>query len=161
MRHNGNGRSLIPEDWNEDNDPEKDFPLKESYQDFANRERNFEITMQDIKLGFVVDAREIGKDDGYYFAAFNGTSPYLALGDLRCRIRRALCVKHLQKRPSGEYSAADDTLRGRISFDRDTNQVAFVVDGILLPLKDFARIVSTFEGFQFSLRFYDRTEEVP
>lgn len=160
MDYRGNGRFHIPEEGDEDSDPHRHFPMTESYRDFKEREREFEITMRDVAFGYCVEARETGVEDGYCFTAFDANSPYLALGQLRCRMYRALSTRHLEKRDE-QYIPAHDILRGRITWDGATETVAFVVDGILLPLDVFARVVSTFEGFQFRLEFFDRSAEVP
>lgn len=143
------------------NDPKNDFPMRETFQDFAGQERLFEITLRDVKLGFLVEAEEVGKNGhGYEFAAFDAPSPYLALYELRGKLRRMLCTRHLEKAPDGQYLPAHKTLRGRITGDADTGEPMFVLDGIALSLQEFAKLIQTHEGFQFSLRFFDPAEEV-
>lgn len=155
MDHRGNGRFHIPNEGDDDGD----FPITETFRDFQGSERAFEITMREAALGYCVEARETNVEDGYCFTAFDANSPYLALGELRRRMYRALSTRHLEER-GDQYIPAHDILRGRITWDGESRSVAFVVDGILLPLEEFARVVSTFEGFQFRLQFFDRSEEV-
>lgn len=140
-----------------DNDPEKDFPIQDEVWDFEGKERKFEITYRDIGLGYMLDARELGKEEGYMFSAFDANSPYLALGKIRDKMHRALSTRHLIKR-HGEWSIFHDTLKGRISCE--DGRAVFVVDGVPLSLEDFNRIVLTYEGWQFSLKFADSSEEV-
>jgi hypothetical protein len=135
--------------------------MRESFVDYAGQERVFDITLRDVQLGHLVEADEVGKDSlGYQFAAFNASSPYLALGDLRVKMRRALSTRHLEQRPDGHTLPAHDTLRGRITGDPAAEGPIFVVDGTPLSLEEFGRIVQTHEGFQFSFRFFDRDEEL-
>lgn len=143
------------------NDPSKDFPMRETFVDFAGQERVFDITLRDVQLGYLVEADEVGKGYlGYQFATFSATSPYLALGDLRVKMRRALSTRHLKQSPEGHSLPAHDTLRGRITGDRDAEGPIFVVDGVPLSLEEFGRLVQTYEGWQFSFRFVDRDAEV-
>src|SRR6058998_2338059 len=107
-----------------ENDPEKDFPIQEMVHDFNGKERKFEITYRDVGLGFAVDAREIGKEEGYEFSAFDATSPYLALGKLRDQIGKMLSTRHLIKR-EGKWNILHDTLKGRIAYNE--GQALFVV----------------------------------
>jgi len=44
-------------------------------------------------------------------------------------------------------------VRGRISYS--DGEVAFVIDGHLLTLRQFAKMVETFEGFEFRLDIRD------
>ena len=101
-------------------------------------------------LGFGVQAEEEGKEgQGFFFREFDATSPYLALGRLRGRIEKALATRHIEQQDSGSFRATHRTLRGRISYS--DGQVAFVMDGQLLTLPQFAEMVETFEGFEFRL----------
>lgn len=152
-----NGRYLPFKEDRPANDPERDFPIHEGLRDFAGKQRHFEITYHDIGLGFIVDARENVKGDGgYQFSAFDGNSPYLALGKLRAKMSKALSIRHIYKE-KGRYILAHDTLRGWITYRN--GEVFFVVDGIPLSLKKLGKIAETREGWQFTLRFIDRTDD--
>jgi hypothetical protein len=151
-----NGRYLPFEPEREENNPEHDFPMKEEFQDFAGKKRQFEITYHDVGLGYTVQAVELGKDgNGYIFSTFAHGSPYLAIGQLRDKIRQNLSTRHLRKE-HGHYFPAHDTLKGRIT--SDNGRVAVVVDGVLLSLKELGKMLDTYEGWEFDLRFRDRTE---
>ncbi len=152
-----NGRFFPFEEDRKENDPEQDFPIQEKVRDFSGKERQFEIRYHDAQLGFIVDAIEKVKGDGgYYFSAFDTSSPYIALGKLRDKMRRRLSTKHIYKE-KGRYYPSHDTLRGRITY-RDS-QVLFVVDGIPLSLKQLGKMAETYEGWEFTLRFIDRSED--
>lgn len=105
-------------------------------------------------LGFGVQAQEEGKDgEGFFFREFDATSPYLALGRLRGRIREALATRHIEEREPGNFQTTHRTVRGRISYS--SGEVAFVIDGQLLTLQQFGKMVETYEGFEFRLDIRD------
>jgi hypothetical protein len=124
--------------------------------------RWFVISLDEVELGYAVSATEDETDgeDGYYFREFDPNSPFLALGRLRGRIRHALATRHLQELSPGVFLPLHDTLRGRISYSREEDEVAFVIDGKFLTLSQFAKMVETYEGWQFRLDFLDEGEEV-
>jgi hypothetical protein len=87
--------------------------------------------------------------DGFLFRSYSETSPYSALGHLRDKIRRSLATRHL----SGSRGGRDmlhDTLRGRITSGGDRG-VVLVVDGKPLDMDDLARILESWEGWEFEL----------
>jgi hypothetical protein len=100
-----------------------------------------------------VHAEEEGKDgQGYFFREFDAASPYLALGRVRGRIETALATRHIEQcdQPEvGDYRMTHQTLRGRVSYSQ--NEVAFVIDGQLLTLQEFGKMIVTFEGYEFRL----------
>ena len=84
-----NGRYLPFQPEREENDPDRDFPMKEEFQDFAGKKREFEFTYHDVGLGYTVQAEEFGKDGlGYLFSAFSSGSPNLAWESFGARSAR-------------------------------------------------------------------------
>jgi len=152
-----NGKYFPFEEGKEENNPEKDFPIEDVVHNFTGKERKFKITFHEIGLGYIVDALEVGKYEGYQFSAFDSMSPYLALGKLRDKMGKMLSSRHLIKR-EGRWSMLHDTLIGRISYD--DGKAVFVVDGIPLSLDELGKIASSHEGWQFRLQIVDRTEDV-
>ena len=65
----------------------------------------------------------------------------------------ALATRHLEQPEPGNFQAAHQTVRGRISYSN--GEVAFVIDGQLLTLQQFGKLVETFEGFEFRLDIRD------
>ena len=145
-----NGRWRLPDESGKRDDPDKDFPIRQAFTDCSGQARNFVITYFRLNLGFGVQAEEEGKgEQGYFFREFDAVSPYLALGRIRGRIETALATRHIEQREPGGFQATHGTVRGRISYS--DGQVAFVVDGHLLTLEQFGKMVETFEGFEFRL----------
>lgn len=151
---NSNGRWRVPDESGERDDPDKDFPCRQTFTDYSGQTRYFVVSYFHARLGFGVQAEEEGKEaQGYLFREFDATSPYLALGRLRGRIRTALATRHLEQPEPGNFQAAHQTVRGRISYSN--GEVAFVIDGQLLTLPQFGKLVETFEGFEFRLDIRD------
>jgi hypothetical protein len=160
MIRSGNGR-FHPRDPGNSSDPHDVFPLREDFGDCCGQRRWFVVSMDEVQLGYAISAQEEGVEggDGYYFREFDANSPFLALGQLRGRIRRALATRHVEERAPGDFLPLHDTLRGRISYSREEDEVAFVIDGKSLTLAQFAKMVQMFEGWQFRLDFLEEGEE--
>jgi hypothetical protein len=149
-----NGRWRVPDDADKPEDPENDFPFQQTFSDYSGQERDFVFSCFRTSLGFGVQAEEQGKDgEGFFFREFDATSPYLALGRLQRRIRKAIATRHIEQLAPGDFQATHQTVRGRISSAE--GKVAFVIDGQLLTLQQFGRMVETFEGFEFRLDIQD------
>jgi len=149
-----NGRWRLPDESGKRDDPDKDFPVRQAFTDCSGQTRHFVISYFRASLGFGVQAEEQGKDgQGFFFREFDATSPYLALGRLRARIRKALATRHIEQSEPGHFQATHQTVRGRISYC--DGEVAFIIDGQLLTLPQFGKMVETFEGFEFRLDIRD------
>jgi len=162
MIRDGNGRFRPPGDPESSRDPEGVFPLRDDFCDCCGQRRWFVMAMEHVQLGYAISATEENTEDneGYQFREFDPISPYLALGRLRARIQRALAIRHLEERAPGDFVPLHDTLRGRISYSNEEDEVAFVIDGKSLTLAQFARIVAMHEGWQFRFEFVDEGDEV-
>jgi hypothetical protein len=155
----GNGRPLGDSSGAED--PDADFPLHDTYTDCAGQQRQFTISFTRIPLGFSVEAQEEDVEgEGYYFHDFDPISPYHSLGRIRRRIRRALSTRHIEERHPGVFQATHETLRARISYSAERDEVAFVIDGKLLTLSQFGKLLEAFEGWQFRLDIFDSSDDV-
>lgn len=140
------------DDWKDDDD----FPMTESFWDFTGKQREFVIQLHAQPRGYFLMAtekRESSLVDGYQFAAHSPTDPYFALGVLRGRIRRGLATRYLVSR-NGEVSFSHDTVQGHIGYS------GVVIDGVFIPFDQFAYLLQTYEGFQFSLRIADPYDEL-
>lgn len=140
------------------NEPERGFPLRDSIEDAFGNLRTFVITSDTLPLGYILRAREEGKDGlGYEFAAFSATNPYNALGTLRQRMYRALATRHISAQDN-RYQMMHDRIQGRITWS-EAKGVVLVVDGIPLGIDDLADILATHEGWQFRLEIADETDD--
>ncbi len=93
-----NGRWRVPDESGKHDDPDKDFPFRQAFTDCSGQERSFVISYFHTSLGFGVQAEEEGKEgQGFFFREFDATSPYLALGRLQRRIRKALATRHIEQ----------------------------------------------------------------
>lgn len=57
------------------------------------------------------------------------------------------------QREPGNFQATHRTVRGRIT--SSDGELGFVIDGQFLTLQQFAKMVETFEGFEFRLDIRD------
>lgn len=104
--------------------------------------------------GWIVTATErTAAGDGYRFESFDSSDPYQALGRLRTKVRRHLATKYL--RPGPELELSHDRAFGRITWDSAEDEVMMVIDGRSVSLQELARLLSTYEGWQFQLRMID------
>jgi len=78
------------------------------------------------------------------------------------RIRRTLSRKHIEPCDITQYRITQqDTVRGYISSncnEIDDNPL-LVIDGKEICWNEFGKMLSTFEGFNFKLEIFDKTEE--
>jgi hypothetical protein len=134
-----------------------DFPMRDIVEDYAGRERVFEINCHENALGWTVRAVEEGRDGGgYEFAAYSETSPYSALGRVRDKMRRGLATRYIRESQFG-YELTHDQIRGRIESDLEGG-ISLIVDGLPLSIDDLAQILSAYEGWTLSLRVEDGLE---
>jgi len=130
------------------------FPKKEECVDFAGRTRTFNIQLNEVPWGYILQANEdVEGDDGYRFRVFSPVDPSYALGLLRTKIAKMLSVRHLFGQ-EGRLSLTHDRLRGRIAAD------GVVVDGTFLTFDQLAELLQAHEGFQFDLKIVDSTDEL-
>jgi hypothetical protein len=135
--------------------PEKDFPLRDTWEDFAGKTRTFEINYDPVPTGFSVQAVEVGKKRrGYEFSSFDPNDPYLALGRVRGKIRRALATRYLKK--NGTLTHND--VRGRITYFEEEDNAGLVIDGKPITTEEFTTILRSHEGWDFELRFVEPTD---
>lgn len=58
-----------------------------------------------------------------------------------------------QELSPGDFQTTHQTVRGRISYAHE--EVTFVIDGQLLTLQQFGKMVEAYEGFEFCLHIED------
>lgn len=134
--------------------------------DFAGVEHEFHFV---TRLGgdiVSIDAVEIkaGKAQGYEFSVIGDDPEKDTLDLFRMlvdRIKRSLAIRHLETDDFGLQIAEPGIVRARISSDPN---MAFglpllVIDGKEIDWAEFGRMLLTYEGFQFKMEIFDRSEE--
>ncbi len=134
------------------NSLEKDFPKEETFTDCRGTEREFVIDASRVGSRYFVKARERNdRPNGYEFAA-SSTDPYAALGQLRSKIRKGLSSRYLIFE-LGKRSLSHDEVKGHVGFG------GVVVDGEFMSFKEFIEMLQTYEGWQFSLKIADPSDD--
>jgi acid stress-induced BolA-like protein IbaG/YrbA len=89
---------------------------------------------------------------------------FALLGRMVERIRKALSVKHINDAGDGHgFQIIDLTVRAKIecgNSEDDDYAPCFVIDGKEVSLQEFGHMLSSFEGWQFKLEIFDRSEDV-
>ena len=116
-----------------------------------------------------IDAYEVkeGEADGYEFQmiGFDPEGEILELyRDLFDKMRRAMAQKHLTVGEFGLAIADHQTVRARIDCDIDGDEYGerrprLVIDGKPIDWDHFGRMLMVFEGWQFKMEVYDKSEE--
>jgi hypothetical protein len=83
---------------------------------------------------------------------------------LKAKIKRGVNKRYLKMREGCLGIDDDNELQGRIEWDnqsKDTHyENYFVIDGKRITIEDFAEILKSWEGWQFSFKIFDRTEAI-
>jgi len=133
--------------------------------DCAGEQHEFHFRTRLLGAVVAVDAFELmrGQPAGYQFQIIDDSEVELVslLGRLIERMRRRLSFKDLVQSDQ-RLSIADQTVRGRIEWDESTNgrMPMLVIDGRDVSWKELGRMLMTFEGWQFRMEIFDRSEEV-
>lgn len=133
--------------------------------DCKGRAHDFHFRTHLFGAGVALDAFELrdGNPAGYHFQIIDNDpeADLMALfGRLVEKIRRALSIKHLKQGSLG-LQVADQVVRGRIEWDEDEDGRVplLVIDGREITWDQFGRMLMTFEGWQFKLEIFDKSEE--
>lgn len=134
--------------------------------DCAGERHEFHFRMQLLGSMAVLDAFELtaGAPGGYQFQMLGkpDDDPLSLLARLIERMRRSLSVKHLVRSEHGTQ-IADQTICGRIEWDEaehDRRVPLLVIDGQDVSWDELGRMLMSFEGWQFRLVIYDRSDEM-
>lgn len=77
------------------------FPIKEVFEDYADRKRSFTINLYESPIGgYLLIAKEDVKGDdngGYEFEAYSETNVGIALSDLKSKIKKTSFYQILGK----------------------------------------------------------------
>ncbi len=119
-------------------------------------------------LGYqvLIEAKEQLDDDseGYHFSVLGDADDDLfdLFKVLFERMRRALNQKHIESCDLTKHRITDqDTVRGYITSNSegDREHPLLVIDGKEVEWNEFGQMLSTYEGFNFKLEIFDKTEE--
>ena len=135
-----------------------DIPTSEAFVDCSGKQRVFSLECHQVPTGWAVIANEVTDNDfGYRFEGFSPSNPYLALGQVRAKVRTGLAIRYLSA-AEAEPSLSHDILRGHIDYDRTTDSPVLVVDGRPLTILDLERILGCYEGWRVELRIAEPAE---
>jgi hypothetical protein len=118
----------------------------------------FSLECHHVPTGWVAIATEVSDNNfGYRFEGVSPSNPYLALGQVRAKVRAGPATRYLSA-AEPEPSLSHDIFRGHIDWDRTTDSPVLVVDGRPLSMSDLQRIFGRYEGWRVELRIVDPTE---
>ena len=133
----------------------QDFPIIDEYHDCAGKKKIFQINSKHLPNGWFLTAIEQHPDEhGYQIEAFSETSPYIALGEIRKKIRKALSVKYLDL--SGDsVTLTHEKMHGSLIYDRESESHGLLVDGRFLAMDELESILSGYEGWEFDFSIHE------
>jgi hypothetical protein len=133
--------------------------------DCAGERHEFHFQMRLLGSIAALDAFELraGVPGGYQFQILGKPDDELLslVGRLIERMRRSLSVKYLERSEHG-MQIADRTACGRIEWDEseDGRVPLLVIDGQNVSWEELGRVLMSFEGWQFRVEIYDRSDEM-
>jgi len=129
-------------------------------------EHTFIFQARLIGYQVIIEAKEQLDDDSqaYQFSVLGDVDDDLfdLFKVLFERMRRALSQKHIEPCDLTPYRITDqDIVRGYISSgnEGDIGIPMVVIDGKEIEWHEFGRMLSSYEGFNFKLEIFDKTEE--
>lgn len=138
------------------------------FKDSSGGKHTFSFETRLFGTGISLDAVEKCKSgrSGYEFQVIGnaGDDQLVLLGRLIEKIRRALTRRHLERSAFGWHIGEEAVVRARIDCDTDASgghsMPMIVIDGREFTWDDFGRMLMTYEGWQFKLQIYDKSEEL-
>ena len=110
-----------------------------------------------------LEALETGQDEGYEFSVIADAEQdlFATFRGLFERIRRELGRKHIEPEGDGYQITDAGVVCGQITSDPDAldRMPLLVIDGKPVTWEELGRMVSPYEGFNFKLQIFDRSEE--
>lgn len=132
--------------------------------DCTGEVREFHLRSRLFGPGVALDAFELrgGTPAGYQFQIIGepNEDPLALLQRLVEKIRRALSTKYVRHGELG-LQIANAVVQGRIEWDdgHDSPVPRLIIDGREVTWEDFGHMLMSFEGWQFQLKIFDRSEE--
>lgn len=136
------------------------------FTDLDGRKRIFEFRAFPVPTGFEYEAVEIvdGEPKGMRLAVLgNEDEADILRYRLEEKVKKSLSTKHLEyHEESHTWGTCGDIIRGQIRWDPEyEGQVPLIiVDGREVTWEEFGRIMMTYEGFQFVLKFVDPSDDM-
>ncbi len=140
-------------------------------KDIDGVDHKFHFTVRLLGDRVAIDTFEIkdGHPGGYEFSVIGDIEEELLelFGKLFERIRRALNRKHIywSETTKNWQITDDDLVRGKLDCDLDSPDYErlplIVIDGKEILWSKFGQMLMTYEGFNFKLEIFDRSDELP
>lgn len=133
-------------------------------KDVDGTPHEFHFRTRIIGTGVSIEALEIrdGEPQCYEFQILAGleADPLELFGRLFERIRKALAIKHIETGKYGLQITDENMVRGRITCDdeNDGRVPLLVIDGKSVSWEEFGRMLMTYEGWNFKMEIFDRSE---
>lgn len=134
-------------------------------------EHKFHFTVRHLGDRVGIESFEIkdGHPGGYEFSIIGDIDNeiFKLFGKLFERMRRALSRKHLQRSDTTNSwrISKGNVVRAKIDSNLESNddyghQPLIVIDGKEIKWDEFGRMLMTYEGFNFKLEIFDRSDEI-
>jgi hypothetical protein len=140
-------------------------------KDIDGVDHKFHFTVRLLGDRVAIDTFEIkdGHPGGYEFSVIGDIEKELfeLFGKLFERIRQTLNRKHIYwSATTQKWQITDDDLvRGKIDCDLDSpdyeRRPLIVIDGKEISWRQFGQMLMTYEGFNFKLEIFDKSDEIP
>ena len=133
----------------------QNFPVADSFRNAAGQRIDFNLSVHQTPSGYTVKAEETDESKrdrfGYHFESFATDSPFDALWDLRGKIKKELSIKYVDNHDE-HLSLTHDEIEGRICYSKEDDGIVIETDGDKITVKEFWGILSSYEGFEISLK---------
>jgi hypothetical protein len=132
--------------------------------DGAGQTHQFHFRTHLLGAMVTLDAFELqqGVPAGYQFQLIGDPHDdlFVLLGRMIGKIRRALATTHIEEDAHGLH-IKDLLVRGSIDSDPDADERTplLTIDGRQITWDEFGHMMMTFEGWQFKLELFDRSDE--
>ena len=142
-------------------------------KDFEDVDHEFHFTIQHLGDRIGIDAFEIksGQRGGYEFSYIGSIDEevFNLFAKLVERMLRGLHKKHIEwSHVTNSWQITrDDVVRAKITSDLESDSdyggypPLIVIDGKEIKWEDFGRMLMTYEGFNFKLEIFDRSDDRP
>ena len=142
-------------------------------KDFEDVDHKFHFTVRHLGDRVGTDAFEIkdGQRSGYEFSYIGDIDEeiFTLFAKLVERMLRGLHQKHIEwsDTTNNWQITKEDVVRAQITSDLESYEdygghpPLIIIDGKEIKWEDFGRMLMTYEGFNFKLEIFDRSDEIP